>query len=117
MTVFQIYLFAVLIPSIGDAATIVFVVALVGCMMSFMICATDGFEDDGLKKVFIRLFYATAISMLIAIPLPSKEDSALMFAGAYASNLDGIKDLPPNAVKLLNQYMASAIKNTTTVKE
>lgn len=33
-----------------------------------------------------------------------------VFAGAYASNIKGIKNLPPHAVALINRYMESAVK-------
>ena len=110
MTVFQIYLFAVLLPSIATAATITFIITGIIAVSTFVACAADYFNNKSLKKAAVSLAVVSMVSMIIAIPLPSKQDSALMFAGAYASHIDGIEKLPPNAVKLLNQYMESAIK-------
>lgn len=112
MTVLQIYVFAVLLPSIARFCAIVGCLSGIGVIASVMVWIFGLSESElNRAKKNIKLCLILCLCALsITIPIPSREDSALMFAGAYASNIKGIKDLPPNAVALINQYMESAVK-------
>ena len=114
MTTLELYLYTTLIPNIGTFFSITAVVTGIGVVLSGisgMVLRTDRASDSAihLANQILTLFIAICfVSASVATVLPNKEDLRTIIAGQYITNIQDIEKLPPNAIKLLNQYLEQA---------
>lgn len=115
MELWQLYLLSIL-DSIDGTATFLAVIAtltVIGSLVGWAIAHTDELNisiKNAIKKI---LFWSSVIAittMFIATAVPSSKNAWIM-AGAYvATNVEGVKELPPNVLKALNRFLEQYVE-------
>jgi len=60
-----------------------------------------------LRNILIGLSLGFVISLVTYLGAPSKEDALWIAGGHIATNIDGVGDIPENAVKAVNVFLES----------
>lgn len=112
MTALEIYLF-----SIADGLSSFFR-AFTGVSAAFfvfsLICTpiildTTKIEPSLLKKFFLCFIPVWLACVLLTVVIPDKKTIVAMYAVPYVTQIEGIKDVPPEMVKFIRKYMADYI--------
>ncbi len=114
MSMLTIYFLVTLLPNLSDASIGSLLFCLLMVLASLMVFCINGPNwageqsdyDKNLQKSaksFRKIFsWLAIICLVLRIIVPSKEQTAIIIAGAYATQMQGVKDLPPKIMDLLN---------------
>ena len=108
MTAFELYLLFILLPNIGSACL---GLSLIGAFVIFIWAMAHYVTRDINKPPKKRLLITSVILFLISTSMPSSKEMAFILAGSYASDIEGIEELPENTIKALNKYLEEAVKD------
>lgn len=101
MSLFTLWLLITVIPNLSVLCELVCFFTVV----IFLFCLpvlTEQPTNRGIN-IFVIVF---VISVLGACILPDASQMKLIISSHYATNIDGIKELPENMVKYLNDYLS-----------
>ena len=120
MELWQLYLM-LQADSINNGVTALLVITSIllslGCPIAF--AAINDFAHTENRESYRRYVKRTAktslITILILIPItmlmPSTKTLTYMIGGYYVTNIEGIKDIPPNVLNMMNKFMEEYIED------
>lgn len=110
MEMFLLYLLLVL-PNLSIALAFGGIISSGVFSFLYMVALFEGYDED---KIPLRKGLKWSIvAVLVACLLPSEKAVAVLGAGylvTKAVQVEGVEDIPANAVALLNQVMEEALK-------
>lgn len=114
MTLFQLYLFTVLLPNAHETFDFLSgVLTLIGiglCVLAGIVAGPLD-ETENAKKILSAAFKCLIpgiILMLLCIPLPSEKQIYTLAGGYVATNTKDIAKLPDNVIKAANAWLEKA---------
>lgn len=120
MTMLQIYLMVTILPNIDHLIGIclfVATVAILALTIYGVVMLTSGHnskENEAMANGAIayakRLCFITLALAFITVPIPSEKQLAVIIAGSYVTQMQGLKDMPPKVVDFINTYLDTVTK-------
>lgn len=105
MSVIAIALF-LLLPKLQWLSVFVFLVSFLG--VGLLVLCQYGESPDVQQKIrgwFKPILLIVGVSGLSAVILPTRQDMAIIIAGSYLTNIEGIGEVPENIVKQINEIL------------
>lgn len=111
MSLFYLWFLVVLLPRLhSTSSTILYFgcAMVVGVVIIYLIW--DSEDTEGASN-FINKFRLKLVSIVLCICLvftviiPGKQDIAIIISGNFATNIEGLNQLPVNMIKRLNDYL------------
>ncbi len=121
----NIIVFCVTLVSISSIAILVLGMAYGAVRTSSFMDKDDEKQLSQFKKWIIRLIVFTMFFSVLIISIPSTKEVAFIYLGGkladYGSNSEDLKQIPDNAIKMLNnkmeQYLEEQKKEIDKIKE
>lgn len=114
MSIFMLWLVVTAIPALNYVSGVMAVMAGISLIIAgiafFAVWCEDGLEEK-LTRRFCKLFIIIGSVLLSCITMtilaPNKTEMAVILAGHYTTNIEGIEELPPALIKFINKQLES----------
>ena len=93
----------VLLPNLTPALAIAGIVILIVGLIAVAVALDT--EQWVLAKITSLIACLGLSCLMLAAVLPSSQQLYTIAGGYYATNIEGVKDLPPNVIKAANKFL------------